>query len=229
MYNPNADESPFNPLPTVVIGLAMVIAAVEIVLQAGESGLVGGPGAIGWRIDAMQDYAFIPAVWDAMLQQGLFPLEHVMRFVTYPFIHTSFMHAAFAVVIVLAIGKVVGEVFSTWAFLAMFFLSAIFGALVLGLISDSRFPLVGAYPGAYGLIGGFTFLLWVQLTHLGEDGYRAFTLVGVLLGIQLVFGMIFGGGLDWIADLAGFVCGFSLSFLVSPGGWARVLAKMRKR
>ncbi|MCY4336321.1 MAG: rhomboid family intramembrane serine protease [Litoreibacter sp.] len=229
MYNPNADESPFNPLPTVVIALAMVISAVEIVLQAGESGLVGGPGAIGWRIDAMQDYAFIPALWDAMLQQGLFPLEHMMRFVTYPFIHGSFTHAAFAVVIVLAIGKVVGEVFSTFAFLAMFFVSAIFGALVMALITDSASPLVGAYPGAYGLIGGFTFLLWVQLTQLGQDGKSAFTLVGVLLGIQLVFAMIFGGGLDWIADLAGFISGFLLSFIVSPGGWARVLAKLRKR
>ncbi|MCY4180109.1 MAG: rhomboid family intramembrane serine protease, partial [Litoreibacter sp.] len=134
-----------------------------------------------------------------------------------------------AVVIVLAIGKVVGEVFSTFAFLAMFFVSAIFGALVMALITDSASPLVGAYPGAYGLIGGFTFLLWVQLTQLGQDGKSAFTLVGVLLGIQLVFAMIFGGGLDWIADLAGFISGFLLSFIVSPGGWARVLAKLRKR
>ncbi|MEM7471851.1 MAG: rhomboid family intramembrane serine protease [Pseudomonadota bacterium] len=229
MYNPNADESPFNPLPKVVIVLALVISAIEIVLQAGESGFVGGPDAIGWRIAAMQDYAFIPSLWNYMLEASLFPSEHMMRFVTYPFVHGSFTHAVFAVVIVLAIGKVVGEAFSTAAFLFMFFLSAVFGALVLGLATDEAVPLVGAYPGAYGLIGGFTFLLWVQLTQLGQDGKSAFTLVGFLLGIQLVFGVLFGGGLDWIADVAGFVCGFLLSFLVSRVGWSRVLAKMRNR
>ena len=44
-----------------------------------------------------------------------------------------------------------------------------------------------------------------------------------------VIGLIFGGGLDWVADLVGFVAGFGLSFLVSPGGWARVMNKLRQR
>lgn len=31
------------------------------------------------------------------------------------------------------------------------------------------------------------------------------------------------------ADLSGFVTGFALSFLLRPGGWARLLAKLRQR
>jgi membrane associated rhomboid family serine protease len=32
-----------------------------------------------------------------------------------------------------------------------------------------------------------------------------------------------------VADLSGFVTGFVLSFVVSPGGWARVREKIRQR
>ncbi|MEM9582822.1 MAG: rhomboid family intramembrane serine protease [Pseudomonadota bacterium] len=229
MYNPNADESPFNALPPVVVGIAMVMAAVEIVLQLGESGMAGGPGAIGWRLAALEDYAFLPPVWEFMLANNIFPLEHMIRFITYPFIHGSFTHAIFAVVIVLAIGKAVGEVFSSLAFLAVFFFSSIFGALVFATLAPQETWLFGGYPGAYGLIGAFTFLLWVNLASVGANSMRAFTLIGILLAVQLVFGVLFGAGLDWIADVAGFVAGFLLSFIVSPGGWARVVAKLRKR
>lgn len=228
MHNPHADESPFNAVPAVVVALAMVIAAVEIVLQAGESGLAGGPQAVGWRLAALEDYGFLPAVWEFMRSTGQFPSEQMLRFVTYPFLHGSFTHAAFAVVIVLAIGKAVGEIFAAWAVLVVFFVSAAFGALVYGELVSVNAPLIGAYPGGYGLIGAFTFLLWVQLAAVGANTMRAFTLIGILLAFQLVFGIFFGAGYDWIADVAGFVAGFLLSFLVSPGGWARVVAKLRR-
>ncbi|GFE63311.1 rhomboid family intramembrane serine protease [Litoreibacter roseus] len=228
MYDPNANVSPFNALPPAVVGLAMIMGAVELVLQIGALGFAGA-GGIGWRIAAIQDYAFLGPVWTQMLELGLFPPEHMMRFVTFPFIHGSLLHAAFGVVIVLAIGKSVGEVFSSWSFLAVFFLSSIFGALVYAALTDTNAALFGAYPGGYGLIGAFTFLLWTRLAAVGENTMRAFTLIGFLLGIQLVFGVLFGSGLDWIADVAGFAAGFGLSFLVSPGGWARVLSKLRQR
>ncbi len=228
MHNPHADESPFNSVPAVVVALAMVIAAVEIVLQAGEAGLAGGPQAIGWRLTALEDYGFLPAVWEFMRSTGQFPPEQLMRFLSYPFLHGSFTHAAFAVVIVLAIGKAVGEIFAAWAVLAVFFVSSIFGALVYGELVSVNAPLIGAYPGGYGLIGAFTFLLWVQLAAVGANTMRAFTLIGFLLAFQLVFGIFFGAGYDWIADVAGFMAGFLLSFVVSPGGWARVVAKLRR-
>jgi membrane associated rhomboid family serine protease len=79
------------------------------------------------------------------------------------------------------------------------------------------------------LIGGFTFLLWVNLAAVGANKYRAFSLIGFLLAIQLLFGLLFGGGYEWVADVAGFAAGFLLSFVVSPGGWGRVLDKIRQR
>ncbi|SFR41053.1 rhomboid family intramembrane serine protease [Litoreibacter janthinus] len=229
MYDKNADASPFNALPPAVIALAVILAGVELIFQAGESGLVGGAQAVGWRLTSLEDYAFFGPIWDAMVEKRYFPMEHMQRFVTYPFVHGSFTHAAFAVVIVLAIGKAVGEIFSALAFLAVFMLSSIFGALIYALVTETQQPLFGAYPGAYGLIGAFTFLLWVNLAAVGANSMRAFTLIGFLMLFQLVFGLLFGGGYDWVADVAGFVAGFLLSFVLSPGGWGHVLAKLRKR
>ena len=148
-----------------------------------------------------------------------------MRLVTYPFVHVNFTHALFVVVILLAMGKMVGEVFRWWAVLVVFFAAAIVGALAYTRCPALQAPLIGGYPPVYGLIGAFTFLLWVNLAAVGANKYRAFTLIGFLLGIQLLFGLVFGGGWDWVADLAGFATGFLLSFVVSPGGWARVRAQ----
>ena len=58
--------------------------------------------------------------------------------------------------------------------------------------------------------------------------FRAFTLIGFLMGIQLIFALFFDVSKDWVADLAGFATGFMLSFLLVPGGWAKILAKLRQ-
>ncbi|ANB35894.1 rhomboid family intramembrane serine protease [Rhodovulum sulfidophilum] len=225
--DPNAP--PINPLPAVVWLLVLPVIAMEVVLSLGARGLVGGPGAVGWRLQAIRDYGFSGQVFDWMLQSGQFPADQMIRFVTYPFVHASLTHAVFVVVFILALGKMVGEVFRAWAVLLVFFGAAIVGALAYGLLLDTPTPLIGGYPAVYGLIGAFTFLMWVRLAGTGPTQYRAFTLIGVLLGIQLLFGLLFGGGFDWVADLAGFCTGFVLSFVVSPGGWARVRAKIRQR
>lgn len=229
MYDKNADISPFNVLPPVVAALALVISGIEILFQLGGAGLAGGATAVGWRLEALQDYAFSGLIWDQMWARGFFPAEHMIRFFSYPFLHGSFTHAAFAVVILLAIGKAVGEVFSALSVVIVFFASSAVGALAYAMLTDAQAPLFGAYPAGYGLIGAFTFLLWVNLAAVGANSMRAFTLIGFLMVFQLVFGLLFGAGYDWIADLAGFATGFGLSFVLSPGGYARVLAKMRQR
>jgi membrane associated rhomboid family serine protease len=231
--NPEYNAPPLNPLPPVVWLLALPIAAVEIVLSLGARQLVGGLEAMGWRLAALQDYSFLDPVFDWMVANGTFPPEYLLRFVSYPFVHGNFTHALLAIVFLLALGKFVGEVFRAWAFLAVFFGAAVTGALAYGLILDTRVPLVGAFPAIYGLIGAFTFILWARLGAMRADRRRAFLLIGFLMLFQLVFGIVnwllFGSAsFDWVADLAGFTAGFLLSFLVSPGGWAAVLARLRQ-
>ena len=218
---------PVNPLPRVVIALFAVVMGIEALFSLGAQGIIGGPQAIGWRLGAIQGYAFSAEIFQWMLANGRWPVEHLARFVTYPFIHGNFTHALFAGVMLLALGKFVGEVFRGWAVLAVFFGASIGGAAIYGLLEGSPIPLLGAFPGVYGLIGAFTYLLWLRLGQEGGPQIRAFTLIAFLMGIQLIFGILFGGSRDWIADLSGFVFGFALSFVVSPGGFARLREKLR--
>lgn len=216
-----------NPLPPVVVALFLILMGIELAFQAGERGLAGGPTAIGWRLGALQSYAFSGDIFDWMWETGRWPAEHMIRFVSYPFVHASFTQALFAGVILLAMGKMVGETFGTAAMLVIFFAAGIGGALVYAVVLNSALPLFGAFPPIYGLIGGFTFMLWKSLSRVGENQARAFTLIGFLMGIQLIFGLFFGLDDTWVADLSGFAIGFGLSFIVSPGGWQRIRGKLR--
>ena len=223
------DTSPLNPVPMVVWLVVLPLVAMELVLSASGAGLIGGAAGIGWRQDALQRFALAPQVLGQMVESGRWSTDYAMRLVTYPFVHATLTHALFAGVFILALGKFVTEVFRPWAFLVIFFCAAIVGGLAYSAVPGVRQALFGAYPAAYGLIGAFTFILWARLGALRANRARAFTLIGFLLGIQLLFGLLFGGTMDWIADVAGFATGFALSFLVAPGGPAHLLAKLRQR
>ena len=219
--------SPLNPVPPFVIVLFLVIVGVEAMFTLGARGIIGGPGAIGWRSGAIEDYAFNGDILRWMLQNNVWPVEHLRRFLSYAVVHASFTHALFAGVLLLAMGKFVGEVFRHWAVLVLFVLSTAVGALVFGIVVDDSAWLIGAFPGVYGLIGGFTYIIWLRLGQLGSNQARAFLLIGVLMGLQLVFGLFFGGTPTWVADVSGFATGFLASFVLSPGGFARLRARLR--
>lgn len=220
---------PLNPLPWVVWALALPMIAMEVVLAAGKAGLAGGPQGVGWRIDAISRWSVVPDLWHEMLRLGEFSAQNMLRFISYAFVHGSLTHAVFAIVILLALGKFVGEVLRWWAVAAIFVAAAVLGGLVYASIGQARVPLFGAYPGDYGLIGAFTYLMWLRLAGTGARQYRAFSMIGLLLVAQLLFGLLFGAGLDWVADLSGFAVGFVLTIVLVPGGIARLRQRIRQR
>ena len=227
MHDPDF-QPPVNPLPPVVIALFTVIAGLEVVFGLASAGMIGGPEAIGWRSMAARQYGFHGGTFDWMMAQGGFLNEHALRMVTYPFLHESFTHSLFAMVLLLALGKLVAEVMGQFAVFVIFFGAAVFGAVGYGLLIDTPFLMVGAYPAVYGLIGGYSFILWRKLAGTGSEQYRAFSLIAMLMGLQLIWGMLFETGTTWIAELLGFFCGFGLCFLVAPGEWDRLKARMRR-
>lgn len=223
------DASPLNPVPGVVWLILLPIVAMEVVVSAGMLGVAGGAGGIGWRQEALQRFALAPQMLGEMRDNGQWSADYLMRFVSYAFVHGSFMQALLASVFILAMGKFVGEVFRPLGVLAVFLLAVIAGGLAYSLMPGTKFALFGAFAGAYGLIGAFTFIIWARLGAENANRARAFTLIGFLLGAQLLFGVLFGGTADWVADLAGFGAGFGLSFVVGPGGPSHILRRIRQR
>jgi rhomboid protease GluP len=220
--------SPVNPLPPAVVALVLVIMGIEAAFSLGMRGIIGGPEAIGWRLEAFQYYAFSSEIFWWMAETGQWPAEHLIRFLSYAFVHGAFTHALFVCVFVLAMGKMVGEVMGDLAMVIIFALSAIGGALGYAVLMNAPAPLIGGFPAVYGLIGAFTYILWRQLSLVGAQQSRAFSLIAFLMGIQLLFSLLFGGQKDWVADLCGFATGFGLSFFLAPGGWARIRGNIRR-
>jgi membrane associated rhomboid family serine protease len=221
-------ENPFNAITPVVVALALVLGGIEAILALAAAGFIGGQAGIGWRMTALGDFAFSPAVWQAIIA-GNWSLDMVRRLVTYAFIHGSTTHAIFGIVLLLALGKFVGEVFHPLAVVAVLLFSTVFGAVIFAVLVNGNPALFGIYPGIYGLIGAYSFILWSRIGGTGGNRLQAFRLIGVLMLLQLAFGLLFGAQPSWVADLSGFVLGFAISPLVAPGGWPALLARLRER
>ena len=222
-------ESPINALPPLIIVLTLLIVGIEAVLQLANQGIVGGPRGVGWRISAIEQYGFSSAVLDRVLINNDYSFNMLKRFVTYPFINGQLTQVAFCAALTLALGKFTAEYYGSLKVLALYLVSSICGAIVFGLVVESRVPLYGGFPPVYGLIGAYTYALWLRLGKAGENQLLAFRLIGFLLLIQLIFGLFFGTGNQWIAELSGFAAGFLLSIILAPGGWTTLLNRMRQR
>lgn len=218
--------SPVNAVPPTVVVLVLLLAGIEAALSLGAEGLAGGPGAVGWRLGLIERFSVSGAVVDYALQgqSGLWP-----RLVLYALVHGSLVHALFACVFLLALGKFVAEGMGQGRMLLVLLAGTVGGALAFGLLVPGTQPLFGAYPGAYGLIGGFTYLLWLRFGREGGNRLQAFRLIGFLMLFQLAFGALFGSNAQWVGDVGGFLFGGAVAVLASPGGVAALRERLRSR
>ena len=196
-------------LPEMIAGL-LLLTAVRI----GPKAAMGGLSDVAHGLRLLAVYQLVLPLTALGLCAALGVLHHPL---------------AFAVVLLLALGKMVAEVYSALVFIAVFWVAAIAGGLGFVLVLDSEFPLVGGYTGVYGLIGAFTFLMWMRADKEGLGRSSAFVLIGALLAVQLLFALFNGEFGTVVADFTGFLTGLLLSFVVSPGGWGRLLGRLRQR
>jgi membrane associated rhomboid family serine protease len=220
---------PVNPLPPVVVALAVIIGGIELVFLATGAGLFGGPEISGLRLQMIEDYGFYEPLFAWMVENRTVRPEYLLRFITYPFLQGAFTQAAFVIVFLLALGKMVSERMGQWNVPIIFLGSSIVAAVVYGIVWDTRVPLFGGYPGAYSLVGAFTLVLYLRLGETGGRQIQAFALIGALIAIQFIFGVFFGAGTGWVADISGFISGFFIAALLYPGSWSRIVSRIRQR
>jgi len=223
------NASPLNPLPGVVWLLILIMAGIEAVLSAAGWGLIGGAQGVGWRLAAIQEHGFSSAQQHWMLATRRFPAGTLARYVTYPFVHGSPMHALLSVVMLAALGKMLAPRFGAMRFLVLALAVPVAAAAVFGLVvgQDRLGWLFGGMTMAFALVGAFTWTRWQEATD-PPARRRAFSLIGVLLGARLAFGLLADAGPSWVADFSAFALGFALSALaLAPGRWARTLARLK--
>ncbi len=222
-------ESPINALPPVVVGLTLLIVGIEVAFQLADAGILGGARGIGWRHAAIEEYGFSAAVLDRVLVTGDYTFDMLKRFVTYPFINVQLTQFAFCAALTLALGKFTAEYYGSVGVLLIYAATSAAGAVAYGMLVEGTYPLIGGFTPVYGLIGAYTYALWLRLGRAGENQILAFRLIGFLLLIQLIFGLLFGTNKAWIAELTGFAVGFVMCVILAPGGWSALVHRMRQR
>lgn len=210
---------PFLRAPAVVLWLILALIATHVVR------------VFAFSRDAdtiFVTYGFVPARYShAYLEaHGLNPgsiLERALPFVTYMFLHGSFMHVAVNSVWLLAFGPIVARRFGSLLFLLFFLACGIGGAAVhLACNWQSAAPVIGASAAISGLMAaGFRMMPipgrepWRPLAPVFSPRILVWTALWVIVNVIAgVTGLGTGREVQlvaWQAHLGGYAAGLLLA------------------
>jgi membrane associated rhomboid family serine protease len=120
------------------------------------------------------------------------------RLITSAFLHGSFLHIAFNMYVLFALGPTLERILGHVRFIALYVAAAFGGAVASYYFSDIRTVSVGASGAIFGLMGA--------LIIAGQRLRYDVTQVLILLGINVVIGFL-APGIDWRAHLGGLAVG----------------------
>ena len=118
-----------NPIPTSILLIFSGIILVEALLVFGFGGPLAKTETTIERLNLVQNYGVPPNLASWMFETGNFSINYISRFILYPFINLSGLSVVFAAVLLLALGKMVGEVFSSFSVILIWLLSTFFAAI----------------------------------------------------------------------------------------------------
>ena len=180
----------------VVWGTVLLLVAIELVLEAGDAGLLPplrqasyllAVGAIPWHV-ARETPGAMPLFFGGLVGHAL--------------LHGGWMHLAFNAVGLICLGHVVQAQAGTRAFLLASVLTAVAGAIAFLLLAAPNSIMIGASGAVFGLLG--TVLRW----RSRPISFWRVLLVLVLLSLPAEF--LVGGPVAWQAHLGGFLAGWVL-------------------
>jgi membrane associated rhomboid family serine protease len=210
--------STYRPLPRELWALVGVIAAIEILLDLADAGVVFDPSL---RARVFEAGAF----WSPLLHGAapLYALQPFTMFVSHAFLHGSLLHMVMNMTILLALGRFVADRYGAGVILPLFFVSAVAGGLAFGLLSRGAYPMVGASGAVFGFFGAWIAWDWRRHRAAGASVNPVIRRVVVLAVVNVVVYVGLKGLLAWQAHLGGFLAGLAF------GAWleARALRPAR--
>lgn len=176
----------------------MVLIGLMILIYLGEMLIAGGT-----NIPVVVLFHF-GATFNPAIQQGEW-----WRLLTAGFLHVSFTHILFNMVVMYFIGRLLEMTLGSWRYFSLFILAVIFGNLLGYGIGNMHIVSAGASGGIYGLFGAIL-VLGTLANWRGYWGQQAKT-IGLLMVLSLVTA-IFSSGIDLMAHIGGAIAGV----LVTP-------------
>lgn len=151
---------------------------------------------------------------EASVQWGMWPARLAVTgswwlLLSSAFLHGSFLHIAFNMYVLFALGPALERVLGHLRYLVLYLMAALGGAVASFWFSEVNAVSVGASGAIFGLMGA--------LVVAGQRLRYDIRQVLVLIGINLVIGFI-APGVDWRAHLGGLVTGAAMAavFVFAP-------------
>lgn len=127
------------------------------------------------------------------------------RLLTAVFAHGNFIHLALNMLALWMLGQSLEPMLGRARFLALYLISGLGGSVMVAVLA----PLTSTV-GASGAIFGLMAALLIVGRHIGAN----VTGLLVILGINFVYGLVFGGGrISWQAHLGGLLIGALVAFI----------------
>ena len=220
-----AARKPVFNAPAVVVILIAVLAFIHAALALAGT---------NWQVWFLYAFAFIPS----RLVQPVFPVlpgSGLWSFLTYAFLHGSWLHLLFNCVWLLVFGTPTARYFGGARFLLLAAVAAIGGALAsLALHWGETVIMIGASGAVSGLLGASVPIIYARPTGVGGRRPAAlhelltdrkalifmvvFFIITILSGASGWTGNSFmeEGGIAWEAHIGGFVFGLATFYLLAP-------------
>ncbi|MBI2837118.1 MAG: rhomboid family intramembrane serine protease [Acidobacteria bacterium] len=213
---PLYDDNPTTKAPVVTILFLVTNVAIflfQVLSPAQLEYYIYSLGAIPWELTHLRD------------MRPLAPIPLPLTLFTAMFMHAGFMHLAGNMLYLWIFGNNVEDAFGHFGFTIFYLtcgLAAAFGHVLFNL--NSRIPMVGASGAIAGVLGAYMVLYPRARVHTLIPFPFFFQILPIpaflVLGLWFVFqllsaGVGSGGGIAFMAHVAGFVAGVAI-VLVFP-------------
>ncbi|MEM7270689.1 MAG: rhomboid family intramembrane serine protease, partial [Pseudomonadota bacterium] len=165
-----------------------------------------------------RNLAFFDLYFEGVRNGEAVPSLFWATFVSHAVLHGGMLHLFMNTAIFLSIGSILARGLGPQRFLALYAVSAIGGALLFALISDTNGPLVGASGALFGFFGALKRWEWKWMAITGRRSQRFWgTIIGLAV-INVVLALSFQGAeIAWEAHLGGFIAGWLIAPVIAPG------------
>ena len=196
-------------LTPVALWIGGICIVVDLVRQAADLGLIGSSR---WRSLAYQN----GAVWPGLLRgwQANYSAQPALMFVTYAFLHGGFWHLAGNMLALVLLGRIASNYVGQKAFVLIYGMSALGGAVAFGVMAQGAQPMVGASGALFGLVGAWQYWDYADPRCRRRRIWCLARVIGILAALNLVPLLVFDGAFAWQTHLGGILTGWATARLL---------------
>jgi membrane associated rhomboid family serine protease len=191
----------------------LLCTGIEIVLQLGDLGWVGGPRM---RASAYEYFGFWPGLLENWIPNYRFQPQ--LMFVTYGFFHGGLLHLSLNMITLWSLGVATIHRVGQARFMVILCASLLGGAVGFGLLSETPRPMVGASGALFGLAGALVAWNYLDRFLFDQGLLPVLQTILLLVALNVALWWAMDGQLAWETHLGGFLSGWMAATLVDPRG-----------